>query len=840
MQNKTKNIFIKEDSKDIWEEPLKSIFPEADYKLIWDENMLFGSDPKYNLDDIDLIICDYFLNENGEEKYGDVWLKEKVLSRDTDIPVVFWTSSMNPNVIKSTIIGSEVFFKKKLVLNKFKETVDRLINERRSKKYYPLYNSFFNQKIKNEEYRKRIYHIYLQASRRLESFFGQSKYHAVFNAHGLIHIQRVIDNLATLIKYVIAEESDFFNEKDYVIVYLAALLHDLGMIPDEYDEKIEFQSFRKLREEHCLRIFKWINNDKINKRLELKSEYRLDSFPIECLKEKIAFLTLYHDANYDFSKFPESSFKSICSYNKSLKINYCVINQIKTDNNLKVLSGLLALADKMDYGKTRTPVQPIRKSNFRSLRDEFEYTKNEVIKNCEIKLENGTKKGAKIIFNLDFNSVKSTIKAKEDLFDKFKREGISKEIDKVLINDKGMDLIVTDLQNELKEKSWANIKQAFSNSGNHFLKTIDLVIKGNGNLGLNREIDLPEKNNKIKITCKVSLDWQEEALMNYIFKPNKYQSLSIEKISEGFSGAKVFYVKDISIKTYNNQKDFYHGQNKFLKIGKYDKIHKEVKNYKNIAVTYLPPKSTIGHIEEYKYLDYGGYIGSIIEDDDSTVTSLEKFLKKDLSLINNYIKKSLEIFYNNIKPIKDKDNVIKFYTNLINAKKNKILEKKSQTDGEKYYLKYLKKFETILNIINKNKKIDLHASIIHGDFTFKNILHTGNNIVFIDFANSGWGHYFFDFAKLEHNIINEILIKKYKASPSCKFKNTIKKVSQTIWDQIQIKKDNNYEIEKLFASLFMKLWCLKYEMKYEIPIERRVKEFNQNYKELTEKINKFF
>lgn len=106
MQTDKKIIFIKEDSKEVWKTLLEKIFPIEDYHLIWDDSDILGDSPKLNISQLDLILCDYFLKENGKLIKGDCWLKENILSRDSEIPVVFWTSSMDPAVIKRTIIGS--------------------------------------------------------------------------------------------------------------------------------------------------------------------------------------------------------------------------------------------------------------------------------------------------------------------------------------------------------------------------------------------------------------------------------------------------------------------------------------------------------------------------------------------------------------------------------------------------------------------------------------------------------------------------------------------------------------------------------------------------------------
>ena len=56
-------------------------------------------------------------------------------------------------------------------------------------------------------------------------------------------------------------------------------------------------------------------------------------------------------------------------------------------------------------------------------------------------------------------------------------------------------------------------------------------------------ISLPKKKTKIKNIGK--LDWQEQLLIYFIFNSDKYKHLELKKITEGFSGEKVFYIKNI-------------------------------------------------------------------------------------------------------------------------------------------------------------------------------------------------------------------------------------------------------------------------------------------------------
>ncbi|MDR3666064.1 MAG: phosphotransferase [Ignavibacteriaceae bacterium] len=719
---------------------------------------------------------------------------------------------MSPQVIRSTIVASDVFFKKQLNINDFKKRAIDLIDFRRSQKRFPIYNSFFNQQIKNEKNREILYNIYIQASRYLESFFGQSKYHAVFNAHGLIHIQRVIDNLAKLLRNCLNKDGDlYFSEEEYMSVYLAALLHDLGMIPDEYIEEMEFKQFKDLRKEHCFRIFKIFFMN------EIWGKIRLDNKVVSNLNDlflkRIAFITLYHDSEFPFIAFLGRKIIKTIKTDLEITIDKSLIKKLKSDNNLRILSGLLALADKMDYGKTRTPVPPIRSSNLRSLYDEFEYIKNECIISCEVKKE---EKQSKIIISYKYGD-KSEVA--NPSFAGFLQNGFDKQGKLLPL---GIQYAVSDLIENVLKKSWENIKEAFNinNCNIQFLNNLEPEYNRVGKL----KYKIRLLDNNIKIRGTANLDWQEKALINHIFKPEKFKSLILEQITQGFSGELGFYVNDIKIKDYPGQEGFYPAQNKFLKIGNYDKIHTEVQNYKKIALPYLPPKSTIGHIEEFKFLDKGGYLGSIIQDGNSRVTNLSKFLTdKPIDLLCNYNKESFKLFYGRIKPIEDRKGVISFYQHLRDERK-KSFDKIEDFNRKELATKALDKFTGLIRRISNTNELELHASLIHGDFTFRNILKSSDDLVFIDFAESNWGHFFFDFVKMDHYLrfecipkfdINyvkkeEELMSNNRANSEQSFDLVYSNIWKIFSDYLKIN-EKNFIVQKYLAYVYMNLWCLPFE-----------------------------
>ncbi len=830
-----KQILVRENDYGVWKPLLEIVFPGDEYQLI--EFTAVENFENFNYSDLDLILCDYFLEKNLR---GDKWLKDYILDKDTEIPVIFWTSSMSANVVKSTILGSEVFFKKQLDLDLFKAAAERLIDNRRMQKAFPIYNSFFNQHIKNRDYKEFINKAYIEASRFLESFFGQSKYHAVFNAHGLIHIQRVIDNLAVLMRNCLDKEGKLpFSEEDFLAVYLAALLHDLGMIPDEYNEYLELKQFKALRKSHCLRIFKLFYEDEISKKLKL--DFGNLSADPDYFRKKVAFIALYHDSEFPFSDFLEKEVKEKINQYLGVEIDSNLYARLKEEKYLKVLTGLLALADKMDYGKTRVPVEPMRQSNLRGLYDEFEYIKNESIERCEI-----TKSASESTLTVFYRSNNSNIGNISNYFESFSKDGFDED---GLLQKKGIDIAVQDLIQNVFTSSWKNIRSAFSDSDINFLRTLKLAYKNIHNFKF--KIKLPDENNNIKKVLKNGdkLDWQENALINYIFKSEKFQSLTLIQIAKGFSGARVFYVENIKLKDYPGQRVYYSAQNKFLKIGHHEKIHTEVQNYKKIAILFLPQESTIGYVEEFKFLEKAGYLGSIIQDDNSGVIEMAEHLSPTSPTLSKCVSDAFEIFYSKIEPNEDKNGVLGFYRNLC-AERKSDFEKIDDLTRKESALSQLAKFLELLAKIQSISCIKLHASLIHGDFTFRNILKSSDNLVFIDFAESGWGHFFFDFAKMDHYLRFEFLEEtdNYLDKESCLIvngdgcaDNLATPIYSSIWGLCHGKspfEDAEFYLQKCLASAYMNLWCIPYrDDTINLKFDERIELFNLYHDKITEVLN---
>jgi len=529
---------------------------------------------------------------------------------------------MDVNIIRETTLGEKVFFKKKLELSSFKDTAIRLIYERKSQQDYPLYNEYFNLWIKSSlvtkrkyKFRKLCHFAYTNASRYLEGFFGHSKYHTVFNTHGLLHAQNVLKNLSKLLLL----NPDYFKNEDgaedfyYVLGFMAALVHDLGMIPDKYDEKTEFSFFKQTRKDHCKRISYWILSGKLEKMLAIKFE----DFCAELagkMRTYIALLCLYHDGNHPFSGFGEPSvldelkqWAQQQGYDTKGFFEVIDTSEIIQDEKLKTLSGLVALADKLDYNISRVPVGPAREGAHRGLMDEFEYVKNECFHSFKIiNSFNGPcvrilVKRPDIEFNENINE--------QDYFKQFvscidANEGRIKD---TAIYIAGLDAINT------IDKKWDNIKHSLNACSCKYLSRLtisfDPIKRDHHSFKIPSNIFIRDENNIEFVNTEPKLNSYEKALLQHVFGP-QYKKVRLTQISAGFGGEKVFQTSNVE--KFVTDDISYSTQNKIIKIGDYNRIHTEFKNYYNIAFPYLNSRSLIGFVEEFKYLNLGAIEGSLI------------------------------------------------------------------------------------------------------------------------------------------------------------------------------------------------------------------------------------
>jgi len=867
-----KNILIVDDNSRIWEKLFINIFNKKDYNVDFCEDCktVYEGDTNVQIENYskyDVLIVDYFLKNNLT---GVDWVKENVKSRDPYLPVVFWTSSMDVHVIQETLIGEHVFFKKHLDLKSFKKVIDKSINKRRQYKQYPLYNVFFNTKITNIKNRKLCHKVYVNTSKYLESFFSHSKYHSVFNAHGLIHTQNVLNNLSKLM-YPIADE---FSQEEYLVAYISTILHDFGMMPVKYNDDIELSEFHKIRSNHCKTIYWWIVTGQIEELLDFE-------FYSEFQRYAIGTIDLFHDGHYSFEEFLDSNaFDDILKkveniydieskalefkYNKknhnsqTTKIdNKNLCNAVKSElksskikDKIKILSSLVALADKLDYGSSRVPISVVRKSPYRGLKDEFEY----LINGCFLSYDFRQGDNKTVI---EIETIKPNYKPKinkdesiyKTCFNAFKDEIVPPQKSKNkneygVITSKAYDIAAYMLHNIINKK-WINIKGGFENCKIKFLENLDIIwkpskTKTRDNYSI---FDSDTFNFENMETISTELSDYEDELIKYVFKDNYGKTIQFKILVTGYSSEKVIMFPNLSKQVSFNNDKFYKLNNVILKIGNFERIHNEVQNYKNYAVPYIHPRSLIGYIEEFKYLDKAAFKSLITPDEAMTLDDAIDY--DNVRQIFNKIINSLNVFYDKIAPFID-NNTHKKLIDDLNRKINKYTKPNSKIGLTKQQLIILEKIRIRICSILDDPDVTITSSISHGDFTFRNLLSLGDDLIFIDFAETGINHFFLDAAKLEHFIIFERLISKTTDKINKEriinyylgqidindekletMQKNISKIQFTIFkffiEKInKAKIETNSSFEMNIARLFVNIWSLKFNKDFHLTIEKRI------------------
>jgi len=885
-----KNILIVDDNIKIWKTLFVNLFNDKNNEgekvySIDDEDCktINKRNPIGKIKDFskyDVIIVDYFLKNNIN---GVDWAKKNVKSRDPYLPVIFWTSSMNVKIIQKTLVGEHVFLKKQLDLKYFKEVVDKNINKRRQYKNYPLYNDFFNTKITNTENRKLCHQIYVNTSKYLESFFAHSKYHAVFNTHGLIHTQNVLNNLSRLL-YPISEEFDKdgnknFTEDDYVIAYISVILHDFGMMPVKYNDDMELSEFNKIRGNHCRTIYWWIVTGQIEELLDFEFYSKFQRYAI-------GVIDLFHDGHYSFSDFLDSNafddfskkmeeiynvepkaFELLFKDNKEIynsqtteinQNNLCnaVKSKLKCNNikykKLKILSSLVALADKLDYGSSRVPIDVIRKSPYRGLKDEFEYLINECFLSYDFK-----QKGDKTVIEIETikpnynNKINKNESIYKTCFNAFKDEIVPPQKSKNkkkygVVTSKAYGIAAYLLRNTIAQK-WENIQGGFKNCNIKFLKNLDITWMPSGS-GTNKKdsysiFDSDTFNFENMGSISTKLTDSEDELIKHVLKRNYDKTIQYKTLATGYSSEKVILFPNLSKQVSFKNGQCYKLNNVLLKVGDYKKIHTEVQNYRNYAVPYINPRSLIGYIEEFKYLDKAAFKSLITPEEAITLDDAIDY--NNIRQICYKILMSLNIFYNKIVPFFNNNTQKKLMDDL-NRKIKNYTNPNSKIGLTECQSIILENVGTEICSILDNPDVKITSSISHGDLTFRNLLTLGDDLIFIDFAETGINHFFLDAAKLEHFIIferfitentdeinKEKIIDYYLGQMDMKnekpdtMQKNISKIQFTIFkfftekiNKAKIKTDSSFEMN--VARLFVNIWSLKYSKKFYLSIDERI------------------
>jgi len=378
---------------------------------------------------------------------------------------------------------------------------------------------------------------------------------------------------------------------------------------------------------------------------------------------------------------------------------------------------------------------------------------------------------------------------------------------------------------EIISGKFSNIKKGFTGSSISFLKDLELVFSF-------------EDSKNEETTGKKShppLCFYEK-IIEQIFRDD---SQECKTLKEGYSNENVLLFENIEKELKGIKLS---ANNIIVKIGDYEKIHREVKNYKDYIVPFVNPRATIGFSQEYKYLEWGAFTSLFTT---TNTRNLYEFLKgKDTNEVTKKYRKALESFYEKIIPFKSfelTESVIKDFNALI-EKLKKYFDK--QASEQKELEKYQKTLGDVFENIIK-QKMELVFSIVHGDFSLKNILIAEEQMIFIDFPHTRLFLFPLDIEKLYHYLIiekifkdkgNDDLKKLYLGSLANEVCENLTCALESFADEklssLKIKY-NDLTIEKTLSKIYINLWSLKWEIDFSLYLNTRLKIIDILFEQLT-------
>lgn len=359
------------------------------------------------LADYDLVLLDIFLpGENGID------ILKRIRERLLWLPVIMWTSSQRKEYPSSTALANGFIFKKSSDFDPIVDIIDSWLVPGIAKRETSLMNQFFDHVINTPDIRKCALDFSLWCLRLLDGFHAlDNKFFMFFTDHGGRHIFGLLNILEKLLRPFLFESEAHLaifskdpkeREIEFLYIYIASLCHELGMFPlkNENYEGIDKETLQKNRKLHAIRGFTIFTAPK-KQQLELNALLkRLDAItPIG--SGFIGLITLYHsrtlkleefgeigeEVKEDIQKhFPDSErMNMIQTLNDSLANVMKLLPQQKEfkDKIIRICS-LFRFADAIDIDHTRAPAEFLLKHEDRSIIDDRENFKRQIIDKVSI------------------------------------------------------------------------------------------------------------------------------------------------------------------------------------------------------------------------------------------------------------------------------------------------------------------------------------------------------------------------------------------------------------------------------------------------------------------------
>lgn len=197
----------------------------------------------------DVVLMDVFLPQQMPEgEFPGLGIAETIKNRDRHLPVLVWTSSLDPIPAAHARLHDGYLFKKTLNIHELHANILRLATHRRAYRDFTLLHPVFNENIQTPILRQAAQRVAEFCMDYLDAFHALDvSYFRYFNDHGTKHSLRILDNMAKLIStklpWPLGEqpraESQSAHERlveyDLFLLYCAAFAHDIGMFPKPDD-----------------------------------------------------------------------------------------------------------------------------------------------------------------------------------------------------------------------------------------------------------------------------------------------------------------------------------------------------------------------------------------------------------------------------------------------------------------------------------------------------------------------------------------------------------------------------------------------------------------------------
>lgn len=388
------------------------------------------------LPDYDAILVDIYLpcpevtaDADRTKPYG-LAIVERIRKRLMRLPVIVWTSSMQADLPASANLANGFLFKKDTSLDTMAQTLRKWLAQGRGTRGFSLLNPFFDHVIQTPQFRAIAVGFTQWALKVMDGLHGLDQcYFRYFNDHGGRHLNGVLCNLEKLIRPVLflTGENAVFSadetqrERETLWLYVATLCHDTGMFPLPCEDVATMEHrpdlLRDARSAHALRVLALLNcpclktpppsahaapsRTPIHVELNGLVHELESSGDAGADRRAVSLIAAYHSRSnkLEFNSGMLSGSGtgdgdcSTCCMKKARKEDVQALAKLYAravnpagsgEHRLGSMGALLRMADGLDIDFTRLPAAHILQDPGRSIKDDCENFKRQVLERIDI------------------------------------------------------------------------------------------------------------------------------------------------------------------------------------------------------------------------------------------------------------------------------------------------------------------------------------------------------------------------------------------------------------------------------------------------------------------------